>query len=49
MNAFLLSLLSDTSDRRKLCELYEQYRQPMYRAAFAILKEPHIEHLGRVR
>lgn len=42
MISAVLSLLSDSSDRDKLRTLYEQYRQPMYRAAFDILKESYL-------
>ena len=42
MTGLFLSVLTDSASRDKLRALYEAYRQPMYRAAFGILKEPYL-------
>lgn len=42
MTGLFLSILTGSARRDKLCALYEAYRQPMYRAAFAVLKEPYL-------
>ena len=42
MISAILGMLTDSAEQSKLRTLYEMYRQPMYRAAFAILKEPYL-------
>ena len=42
MISAILATLTETADQSKLRALYEQHRQSMYRAAFAILREPYL-------
>lgn len=42
MISAILSMLTEPSEQDKLRTLYEKFRQPMYHAAYQILKEPYL-------